>query len=434
MPDIIYAYTYDYDDSDFDNSPSAGSSGNTGGTSLTDDYTSTEIGSIYSAGGAILRLEDTTDSTVVVMKVKYYYDSGYMYLNGVRTSIPGGRTYIQDIVISKDGQVTGELINIDLDLQDLALYTGDRLTEILYQWDDRIETSGGDDTIWGYRGNDLLIGNSGNDTLVGGSGSDSLYGGPGNDVLEGSSGVGANGDYYDGGLGFDKAILTAKPFDYGISKFPSTGMIEIWYEKYGLKVATIHPSVEIIQFGNGSQINTSEIAYIGEYSAVSTSTVSPVYRFYNNRDKAYFYTSSLAERDYVITNSEFDRPDSSEWPYVYQGATFEASHSYSGQVPLFRFYNTETGHHFFTVNPDERDLVLSKSNSGEWPFNYEGIAFNVYAGDPNPSFSGQEIPVHRFYSPSLDRHFYTGSEAEANEIQLTGQWNYEGIGFWGEVV
>ena len=67
MPDIIYAYTYDYDDSDFDNSPSAGSSGNTGGTSLTDDYTSTEIGSIYSAGGAILRLEDTTDSTVVVM-------------------------------------------------------------------------------------------------------------------------------------------------------------------------------------------------------------------------------------------------------------------------------------------------------------------------------------------------------------------------------
>ena len=34
----------------------------------------------------------------------------------------------------------------------------------------------------------------------------------------------------------------------------------------------------------------------------------------------------------------------------------------------------------------------------------------------------------------LDRHFYTGSEAEANEIQLTGQWNYEGIGFWGEVV
>jgi len=35
---------------------------------------------------------------------------------------------------------------------------------------------------------------------------------------------------------------------------------------------------------------------------------------------------------------------------------------------------------------------------------------------------------------SLNRHFFTASETEVQEIQLTGQWNYEGIGFWGEVV
>jgi hypothetical protein len=41
--------------------------------------------------------------------------------------------------------------------------------------------------------------------------------------------------------------------------------------------------------------------------------------------------------------------------------------------------------------------------------------------------------VFRFYSPSLNRHFFTASADEAQEIRLTGVWNDEGIGFYGEV-
>ena len=74
------------------------------------------------------------------------------------------------------------------------------------------------------------------------------------------------------------------------------------------------------------------------------------------------------------------------------------------------------------------------SASGEWPFNYEGIAFNVYSDDPNPNSTGQEVPVYRFYSPSLNRHFFTADETEALNINLTGIWNYEGVGFYGEIL
>ena len=119
------------------------------------------------------------------------------------------------------------------------------------------------------------------------------------------------------------------------------------------------------------------------------------------------------------------------------GSTFERAHSYTDSdqvVPLFRFYNTETGHHFFTVSVDESEFIQAKSASGEWPFNYEGAVFNVYASDPNLSFIGEELAVHRFYSPSLNRHFFTGDPEEAAEIQLTGQWNYEGIAFYGEII
>ena len=87
-----------------------------------------------------------------------------------------------------------------------------------------------------------------------------------------------------------------------------------------------------------------------------------------------------------------------------------------------------------TVSKEEAEFVNGKIESGEWPFNYEGTMFNVYANDPNPSSEGEEIAVHRFYSPELNRHFYTADESEVKSIQLTGQWNYEGIGFWGELL
>jgi len=182
----------------------------------------------------------------------------------------------------------------------------------------------------------------------------------------------------------------------------------------------------------------SDYSYIGSFSGIPNGSVETVHRFYNTRDNAFFYTSSEAEKDYVIDQSiPTGQISDISWPYIYQGSTFESAHTYTNSdtlTPLFRFYNTETGHHFFTANEAERDLVLSKSTSGEWPFNYEGVAFNVYSSDPTPGVNGQETAVHRFYSPSLNRHFFTADESEIQNIQLTGIWNYEGIGYFGEIV
>ncbi len=79
-------------------------------------------------------------------------------------------------------------------------------------------------------------------------------------------------------------------------------------------------------------------------------------------------------------------------------------------------------------------MINGKIESGEWPFNYEGTTFNVYAGDPTPDFEGEEAAIHRFYSPSLNRHFFTADINEAEQINLTGLWNYEGIAFYGELL
>ena len=47
----------------------------------------------------------------------------------------------------------------------------------------------------------------------------------------------------------------------------------------------------------------------------------------------------------------------------------EAAHSYldsSTLVPVFRFYNYETGHHFFTVSEAQSEMIKGKIASGEW--------------------------------------------------------------------
>jgi hypothetical protein len=50
----------------------------------------------------------------------------------------------------------------------------------------------------------------------------------------------------------------------------------------------------------------------------------------------------------------------------------------------------------------------------------------------HPGYRGEEEAVHRFYSPTLNRHFFSAYSAEIDLIQATGVWNYEGIAFWGE--
>lgn len=168
-------------------------------------------------------------------------------------------------------------------------------------------------------------------------------------------------------------------------------------------------------------------------NCISVRTRNPVFRFYNSRDNAFFYTSNWDEANTIKLNSGPEITDDSRWPYDYQGSTFATARSYSGSVPLYRFYNYHTGHHFFTASEEERSYILGKIETGQWPFIYEDVAFQVYLEDPTPEFQGEELPVFRFYSLSLNRHFYTANPIEATLLQSSEQWNYEGVGFYGEV-
>ena len=148
--------------------------------------------------------------------------------------------------------------------------------------------------------------------------------------------------------------------------------------------------------------------------AASSTTRTAVYRFYNRDTGAHFFTTDTAERDYVIANYA---------SFNYEGAGFYA---YSGQAagtsPVYRFYNTESGKHFYTISTGERDNVLATLPT----YRLEGVAWYAQPSDGNGATA-----MYRFYNAPYNTHFYTISAGERdNVIRTDPNYRFEGIGYY----
>jgi hypothetical protein len=162
-----------------------------------------------------------------------------------------------------------------------------------------------------------------------------------------------------------------------------------------------------------------DIAYRAALSQWLSAERSPVYRFYNTATGTHFYTSSLTERNYISTT----------YPqFTYESIAFYSyGSSASGTSPVFRFYNTRTGTHFYTISPLERDNVLS---AYPW-FSYEGLSWHA-----SPISSTGATPLYRFYNNVTGTHFYTVNLTERDFVMKSyPQFSYEGIGYyvWGTI-
>lgn len=135
-----------------------------------------------------------------------------------------------------------------------------------------------------------------------------------------------------------------------------------------------------------------------------------VYRFYNAKTGAHFYTASASERDFVIQTY----PD-----FSYENIAFYAyADASSGKDPVFRFYNPTSGAHFYSGSVTERDFVIA--NFPE--FKYEVVSWYAQAGAGNGA-----SPIYRFYNATTGAHFYTISAAERDfVIQVHKAFRYEG--------
>ena len=149
---------------------------------------------------------------------------------------------------------------------------------------------------------------------------------------------------------------------------------------------------------------------------------STIHRFFRSDIGVHFYTASEVERDAIDANLPH---------YVYEGESFssaiEPTDSLTGAKPVYRFFNTSTGAHLYTMSEVERNHIDSKLNN----YSFEGVAYYGYESD-RPGAT----PLYRFYNAQIDAHFYTPSSVERDAIlanlpdyQLEGS---DGIAFYVE--
>lgn len=147
-------------------------------------------------------------------------------------------------------------------------------------------------------------------------------------------------------------------------------------------------------------------------------TEYPVYRFFSTQTNTHFYTISATERDTIIANYPWYRYEGTAWFAYLPG------YQKSNTNPVYRFYSTHTNTHFFTISESEKDTVIEKY---PW-YRYEGVAWYAYLPGYAPTAT---FPVYRFYSTETGTHFFTISEEEKNTIIANYPWyRYEGIAWY----
>lgn len=140
----------------------------------------------------------------------------------------------------------------------------------------------------------------------------------------------------------------------------------------------------------------------------------PAYRFFNTKTLAHFFTIDPAERDLIIATLP---------QFRYEGAAFEVSPvAQEGLAPVYRFLNTATGVHLFTISEEEKAHILATLPK----YQLEGVAY--YASQVGGvGFK----PMFRFFRNDKSFHFYTADYTERdNVIANLCSYRYEGTGYY----
>jgi len=93
--------------------------------------------------------------------------------------------------------------------------------------------------------------------------------------------------------------------------------------------------------------------------------------------------------------------------------------------PVYRFWSSSLQRHFYTVSESEKNKLIN-NYSDVWT--YEKVAYFAFAGATDPIAA----PIYRFWSPMLKAHFYTMREAERDKLinNYPNVWTYERVAFY----
>ena len=153
-----------------------------------------------------------------------------------------------------------------------------------------------------------------------------------------------------------------------------------------------------------------------ETAPLSTDRLSlnEVHRFYQYEKGFHLYTTQEKEINFVKENSE-----AGELSYNYESEQYRVltdntdtltGDEIEGVKPIYRFFNTGTGAHLYTMNEKEKNYIQENLSN----YNFEGIKYYAFENAPQEL---ETIPVYRMLNNQSGAHLYSSSQKEIDYIQ-----------------
>jgi hypothetical protein len=142
-----------------------------------------------------------------------------------------------------------------------------------------------------------------------------------------------------------------------------------------------------------------------------------------------FWSNRNQTHFYTISKYERDKVIS-DYPddvWSYDLVAFDAyTENFAEVNPVYRFWSDANQRHFYTISEYERDQVINNYSDNIW--RYEKVAFYTY-----PDNASDRKPVYRFWSNQKQTHLYTASKYERDLVIASypaDVWGYEGIAYY----
>lgn len=165
----------------------------------------------------------------------------------------------------------------------------------------------------------------------------------------------------------------------------------------------------------GSQYQLTDDGNGGTFITLSGHTIG-VFRFFDSNYGTHFFSASPDERNTIIAT----RPD-----LIFEGVGLQSVDPASNDPnssPVYRFFDSTYGTHFFTASATERDTVIGTRSD----LVYEGTGFYEHAAQ-----QAGDTAVYRFFDTRFGTHFYTADAGERATVAATRpDLVDEGIGFY----
>lgn len=138
------------------------------------------------------------------------------------------------------------------------------------------------------------------------------------------------------------------------------------------------------------------------------------YHFYELEKDRHFYTIDSNEANHLFDDPFYSFE--SEFKTIASNKDTLTGANIEGVQEVYRFFNEDTGTHFYTIDRVEKDYIINNLNN----YSYEDIGFYAFETKPENISNLPIVPVYRSQN-YLGTHIFTIDSTEIQSESLTGE-------------